>query len=107
MSVFNNIITSLGSDLYGITDELKVLYTYNLYKKSNKNILYVTNTLYQANQVFQSLSCYTSDVLLFPMDDFLTSEALAISPELEMKRIETLTSIIEKQPKIIVTNLMG
>ena len=107
MSVFNNIITSLGSDLYGITDELKVLYTYNLYKKSNKNILYVTNTLYQANQVFQSLSCYTSDVLLFPMDDFLTSEALAISPELEMKRIETLTSIIENQPKIIVTNLMG
>lgn len=107
MSVFNNIITSLGSDLYGITDEVKVLYTYNLYKKSNKNILYVTNTLYQANQVFQSLSCYTSDVLLFPMDDFLTSEALAISPELEMKRIETLTSIIENQTKIIVTNLMG
>ena len=107
MSVFNNLITTLGNDLYGVTDEIKVLYTYNLYKKQGKNILYVTNTLYQANQIFQSLSCYTNDVLLFPMDDFLTSEALAISPELEMKRIETLTSLIEINPKIIVTNLMG
>ena len=107
MSVFNNLITTLGDDLYGVTDEIKVLYTYNLYKKQSKNILYVTNTLYQANQIFQSLSCYTNDVLLFPMDDFLTSEALAISPELEMKRIETLTSLIENNPKIIVTNLMG
>ena len=107
MSVFNNLITTLGDDLYGVTDEIKVLYTYNLYKKQGKNILYVTNTLYQANQIFQSLSCYTNDVLLFPMDDFLTSEALAISPELEMKRIETLTSLIENSPKIIVTNLMG
>jgi len=107
MSVFNNLITTLGNDLYGVTDEIKVLYTYNLYKKQGKNIFYVTNTLYQANQIFQSLSCYTNDVLLFPMDDFLTSEALAISPELEMKRIETLTSLVENNPKIIVTNLMG
>jgi len=107
MSVFNNLITTLGDDLYGVTDEIKVLYTYNLYKKQGKNILYLTNTLYQANQIFQSLSCYTNDVLLFPMDDFLTSEALAISPELEMKRIETLTSLVENNPKIIVTNLMG
>ena len=107
MSIFNNLIDNLGNNLDGITDEVKVLYTYNLYKKYNKNILYVTNTLYQANQIFQSLSCYTNDVLLFPMDDFLTSEALAISPELEMNRIETLTSIIDNKPKIVVTNLMG
>ncbi len=107
MSIFNNLIDNLGNNLDGITDEVKVLYTYNLYKKYNKNILYVTNTLYQANQIFQSLSCYTNDVLLFPMDDFLTSEALAISPELEMNRIETLTSIIDNKQKIVVTNLMG
>ena len=107
MSIFNNLIDNLGNNLDGITDEVKVLYTYNLYEKYNKNILYVTNTLYQANQIFQSLSCYTNDVLLFPMDDFLTSEALAISPELEMNRIETLTNIIDNKPKIIVTNLMG
>ena len=104
MSIFDTMFDT-DKNISGLTSELKALYTYNLFKNSNKNILYVTNTLYQANQVFQSISCYTDDVLLFPMDDFLTSEALAISPDLEMTRIETLTNLDSK--KIIVTNLMG
>ena len=104
MSIFDTMFDT-DKNISGLTSELKALYTYNLFKNSNKNILYVTNTLYQANQVFQSISCYTDDVLLFPMDDFLTSEALAISPDLEMTRIETLTNLDGK--KIIVTNLMG
>ena len=104
MSLFDKMFDKV-ENISGINDELKALYAYNLFKNDNKNILYVTNTLYQANQVFQSISCYTDDVLLFPMDDFLTSEALAISPELEMTRIETLTNLNDK--KIVITNLMG
>ena len=56
--------------------------------------------------MYKTISNYTNDVLLFPMDDFLTSEALAISPELKITRLETLSNINIK-PKIIVTNLMG
>ena len=104
MSFFDKIFDT-DKSISGMTDELKAVYAYNLFINNNKSILYVTNTLYQANQVFQSLLCYTDDVLLFPMDDFLTSEAIAISPELEMTRIETLTKLNNK--KIIVTNLMG
>jgi len=40
------------------------------------------------------------------MEDFLTSEALAVSPELEINRLETLSELT-KGNKIIVTNLMG
>ena len=64
------------------------------------------NTLYEATNMYQILLHYTNDVLLFPMDDFLTSEALAMSPELMVTRLETIQSIIRNE-KIIVTNLMG
>ena len=104
MSIFDTLFDT-DKSISGLNNELKAVYAYNLYNKSSKNILYVTNTLYQANQIYQSILCYTQDVLLFPMDDFLTSEAIAISPDLEMTRIETLTNI--DGHKIIITNLMG
>ncbi|HIT24335.1 MAG TPA: transcription-repair coupling factor, partial [Candidatus Faecimonas intestinavium] len=69
-------------------------------------ILVVVNSLYEANQLYSSLSNYTDNVSLFPMDDFLTSEALAISPELRYNRLETINKVLE-QPNIVITNLMG
>ena len=103
--IFDDIVES--GNISGITNELKSLYLYNLFKKYNKNILFVSNTLYEANTFYQSLSNYTKDVLLFPMDDFLTSEALAISPELKSTRLETLNTLINGERKIVITNLMG
>ena len=46
--------------------------------------------MFEANKLYQALQNYNVNVLLFPMDDFLTSEALAISPELKITRLETL-----------------
>ena len=51
MSIFDTMFDT-DKNISGLTSELKALYTYNLFKNSNKNILYVTNTLYQANQLF-------------------------------------------------------
>jgi len=108
MNFFENIFKIEDEqEISGLTNELKSLYIYNLYKKNNRPIICVLNTIYEANQMFQRLQSYTNDVLFFPMDDFLTSEALAISPELKITRLETLNSIIENSNKIIVTNMMG
>lgn len=41
------------------------------------------------------------------MDDFLTSEAIATSPDLMVNRLETITSILENDKVIVITNLMG
>ncbi len=90
----------------GLTKELKVQYTVNLLEKKKTSILFVCATLYEANLYFQKFLNYTSSVYLFPMDDFLTSEALAISPELKITRLETLKKMTE-ETAIIVTNLMG
>ena len=80
----------------------------SIIKKNNKNIVVVTNSLYEANDVHSRVLNYTDDVLYFPMDDFLTSEALSISPEFMIERINTLNTLVKSNKKyIIVTNLMG
>lgn len=90
----------------GLTEELSVFYVLELFQRENKNVLVVSNSLFEANKFYEALSMYTTEVLLFPMDDFLTSVAVAISPELKIKRLETLESIGKKK-SIVVTNLMG
>ena len=110
MNFFNNIIDikyKKGMGISGVTDEFFCVYLYNLLKQSNKDILVVVNSLYEANKLYSSIENYTNDVYLFPMDDFLTSEAIAISPELKITRLETINEILKPNKKIVITNLMG
>ena len=93
--------------IYNLTDEFFCLYLSSLYHKENSSILVVVNSLYEANKLYNSLINYDSSVLLFPMDDFLTSEALAISPDLKASRLETINQILENEKSIVITNLMG
>ena len=106
MDFLNNFIYDNNIVIEGLTKELNVFYVLNLFKKSNKNILIVTSTLYESNILFNKLKTYLDDVYLFPMDDFLTSVALAVSPEFKVKRLETLDKIKEKK-SIVITNLTG
>lgn len=96
-----------GLSVTGLTKELNVFYVLDLFNKRNGNTIVLTNTLYEANTYYDSLKTYTDDVYLFPMDDFLTSVAVAISPDLKIKRLETLNSIRNNNKSIVVTNLMG
>lgn len=95
------------TQVIGLTEELNAFYVLNRFNETNNNILVVASTLYQANLFYEKISNYTGSVLLFPMDDFITSVAVAISPELKLKRLETLKRINESKSNIIVTNLMG
>ena len=96
-----------GLTVTGLTKELNIFYMLELFKKEKRNIVILTNTLYEANMYYDSLKTYTDDVCLFPMDDFLTSVAVAISPDLKIKRLETLEQIRSGKKVIVVTNLMG
>ena len=93
--------------IVGVTDEFFCVYLSRLLKKENKNILVVVNSLFEANNLYSSLSNYTDKCYLFPMDDFLTSEALAISPDLQINRLETINKILEDNCSIVITNVMG
>ena len=104
---FLDLIDDYKNDkICGLTKELKGILTCKRFINSNKSLLFITSTLYDANIYYQIISKYTKDCLLFPMDDFLTSEALAASPELKTTRLETLRESLNGK-KIVVTNLMG
>ena len=93
--------------LIGLNDEFFSLYINKLFSNNNKNILIVTPSLFEANQINNFLSVYTNKNYLFPMDDFLTSESIAISPDLKITRLETLNKTLIKDKKIVVTHLNG
>lgn len=90
----------------GLTYELAHIYVSKLFQEKKKNIIVLTSTLYEANNLFNGIKSHQDNTYLFPMDDFLTSQALAISPELKTTRIETLENL-KHNKGIIVTNLMG
>lgn len=111
MSFFDNLfdVGSMSSDysIIGLNKEMSSLYIYDSFIKYNKGILVVASELYEANLLFEYLSKYTDKVLFFPMDDFLTSEAISVSPEFKAERIDTLNKLINDDKYIVVTNLMG
>lgn len=110
MNIFDNnipIIDINNIGLAGLTDELFCRYVSTVFINNDKSILIVTSSLFEANQLYDNILNYNDEVLLFPMDDFLTSEAIATSPDLMVNRLETLNSILINNKQIVVTNLMG
>ena len=101
-----NVLNQTG--IIGLNKELSALFVYNTFIKNKENILLVLNSTYEANLFYNKLLNYTSNVLFFPMDDFITSEALAVSPEFKTERLITLNKLSSNDKKyIVVSNLMG
>lgn len=110
MAFFGNLFDTSDKDeqlVTGLNRELNCIYIYDYFNKYNNNILIATNSLYEANDLYNRLINYTDRVLFFPMDDFMTSEASIISPELMIERLNTLSKILEDDKYIVISNLMG
>ena len=41
------------------------------------------------------------------MDDFISSESIAISPDLKITRLETINALLTREKHIVVTHLDG
>ncbi len=91
----------------GLTKEAYSIFLASLCEKEKRSVLVVTASLYEANLLYSQVSTYAENVCLFPMDDFLTSEAVAISPDLKLTRLETLSKLMHSSCQIVITNLMG
>lgn len=108
MDYLNNLFKFENESIVcGLSSELTIIYYLKYFENHDDNVLIVTNSLYDANKIFRALKTYTDDVCLFPMDDFLASVAIAISPDLKVTRLETLEYIKKNKKTIVVTNLMG
>ena len=91
----------------GLNDTALCHYVNEVFENNNQNIVILTPTLFEANRLLNIISSFTDKALLFPMDDFLTSMAIAISPDLEITRLETINSLLNNEKHILVTHLMG
>lgn len=103
--IFKLLNYESGKSISGLTTELSVFCVINKWKNTDGNILVVTNSLFEANNLYKAIKNYTNAVNIFPMDDFATSVAIAISPEFKATRLEVLNSNFKHN--IIITNLMG
>ena len=106
MKLFDKFKFEDGLIVEGLTKELSSFYVLECFKKMHKNVVVLTSNMYEANLFYRSLCTYSDDVLLFPMDDFFTNAAIAVSPELKLKRLETIDKL-GNDAHIVVTNLMG
>ena len=111
MNFFANLFKIPNNKYYGVSGlniELNCIYIYDTFVKQSGSVLVVANSLYEANNLYQRLLNYTDKVLFFPMDDFITSEAIAISPEFKAERVNTLNNLVSNNDRyIVVCNLMG
>lgn len=94
------------SCINGLTDELKILYVDYLFRKSDRNVLVVSSSLYHATKLFNMINFYNKESYFFPMDDFVSSVMTTPSPDLMIKRLETINNISNNK-SIYVTNLEG
>ncbi len=93
--------------LSGMTDESFCLYLNKLYKEEKRGIIVVCPTLTDASNLLNIMTSLNDNTLFFPMDDFLTSEAISISPDLMVTRLETLNELVANGNKIVITHMMG
>ena len=110
MNLFKDLVTikeEKTQGLVGLNDEFFSLYINKLFNELKNNVLIVTSSLFEANMLYTFLNSYTKDVLLFPMDDFLTTESIAVSPDLKITRLETINELLNNTKKIVITHLNG
>lgn len=110
MNVYHKIFDGMlkkGMGISNVTDEFFALAVNSLFEREKKGILIVTPTLYEANKMYEIIKTYVDDTYLFPMDDFLASQAVAISPEYLLKRLEVLNELKTDDRKIVITHLEG
>lgn len=108
MYEFKNIKSGSLTGVAGLNGELEGAYIDFICKKNSSNVLVVTSSIYEANKLYNTISNYTNNVYLFPMDDFIVSMSSIASPEFKNTRLETINEIISNsEKKIVITNLMG
>lgn len=107
MKILDQIIDYNAKSHSGLTDDLYAMIIAHNFSINDSSIIVLTNTVFEANKVYESIKLYCDDACLFLMDDFISSVVIAESPEMQINRLETIRKINENKKTIIITNLMG
>lgn len=76
------------------------------YTKEPKNLVVIKNNLYNAQRLYNKICnlVHEENCALFAVEESLRVEAIATSPEIAAKKIETMAMLCEDHPRILVTH---
>ena len=94
---------------YNTSINVKYLLAYNTFLETKEPVIYVTTNLYKANLAYEGISKIAGyeNVSLYAVDELISEDLLAVSNDLKTERINTIASIINNKPKIIITHLQA
>lgn len=95
--------------LTGIAGSARALLIQTLLQKEQRPMIFVTDTMYHADQLTDELSGQLTDDQLyeFPVEELLAAEIATSSPDFQSQRIEALSALTQKKPAVIVTSVSG
>lgn len=94
----------------GLSGSARTLFMAALYYDVGQTQMIVTHNLFQAQKIYEDLIEWVAeeDVILYPVNELISSEIAVASPELKAQRIDVLNKLVENQrPKIIIVPLAG
>ncbi|HET7522192.1 MAG TPA: transcription-repair coupling factor [Bacillales bacterium] len=93
----------------GLSNSARTLFMASVYAKADRPLFIVTHNLYQAQKIYDDLTEFLDeeDVFLYPVNELISSEIAAASPELKAQRLDVLNQLCEDSKKILVAPIAG
>lgn len=95
--------------LTGIAGSARTMLIQTLLQKEQRPMIFVTDTVYHADQLTDELSSQLSSDQLFefPVEELLAAEIATSSPDFQSQRIQALSALVQQKPAVIVTSVSG
>ena len=106
---FSKVIDSNKINIANTCDEYNMLLAACDFYSNNKSIFIVCPNLYLAQKYYDGISGFVKeeDVLFFPADELVSAEMIAATGDFLFERIQTITSLLTEEKKIIITHMHG
>ncbi|MFT4398511.1 transcription-repair coupling factor [Bacillus sp. SW14] len=104
-SIINGLHEGLKEQLLaGLSGSARSVFTSALANETNKPIFLITHNLYQAQKVTDDLTVLLGDrsVLLYPVNELISSEIAVASPELRAQRLDVINRLTNGEAPIVV-----
>ena len=93
----------------GLSPSAKATIIAEKYLTDHKQMLLITNNLYQADKLETDLLQYidSAEVYKYPVQDIMTEEFSTQSPQLMSERVRTLTALAQNEKGLFIVPLNG
>ncbi|MCJ8224812.1 transcription-repair coupling factor [Bacillus paralicheniformis] len=104
-SIVNGLNEGLKEQLLaGLSGSARSLFTAALTKETRRPVFLITHNLYQAQKITDDLTGLIKDqpVLLYPVNELISSEIAVASPELRSQRLDVLNRLASGETPIVI-----